>query len=602
VTVRVMWKRHTGRFLALALIFVLICGSLGGCSLRKQFADALARELSGFQSQQQTQEDASQHACVDFSQMTYTRPDEAALYDAIAQIEQAAQSEDEDAVIASCEQLDALYTQASTQYALVMIYHSLDVQDAYYQSEYQLVYEMLTEVERRANEQLMALIEDGYRDALVERWGEEFVEDVQLAVRLNNDAVAALLNRDNELVLEYDRIAAQTSVSFDGRTWTLDDIYADDTLDYDTFYALYDAYCLALCEAVWPVFSELVTVRNQIAETLGFESYAQYQYLCYERDYTPQDALSFAGVVKEQIVPLLTQWYYTVYTNDTYALNMQTFESEETLAQIVENLYGISPVLGEAADYVRTYHLYDVASSDAKEQGAYTIYLEDYESPFLFGNLDEDYYGLGTMIHELGHCAGYYANPGEGPLDLAEIDSQGLELLSMAQYEAYFGRYAGAAAGDKLTDMLYSVVTGCMQDEFQQRIYAMEDLSMQTACQIFGQLNDEYGISELYPASDYEWVLVHHTFQSPFYYISYAASAVPALEIWQIAREDYDEGVQTYLALLMRDHDEDFLQVLQDCDLENPFDSDTLGELAEDLDEELARTLTRAWRFSEKGA
>ena len=89
-----------------------------------------------------------------------------------------------------------------------------------------------------------------------------------------------------------------------------------------------------------------------------------------------------------------------------------------------------------------------------------------------------------------------------------------------------------------------------------------------------------------------------HTFQSPLYYISYAVSAVPALEIWRVAREDFEVGKELYLSLYARDHDEDFLEVLEDLGFADPFDEETILDLADALEEEIARTRSRHWTFA----
>ena len=45
----------------------------------------------------------------------------------------------------------------------------------------------------------------------------------------------------------------------------------------------------AMNEAVGETFRELIQVRTEIAEEAGYDSYIDYAYSCYNRDYRPKD-------------------------------------------------------------------------------------------------------------------------------------------------------------------------------------------------------------------------------------------------------------------------------------------------------------------------
>lgn len=597
-------KRAKTRLTALLVAALLVVMPLCGCA--REFAADFDRRLDAFlDSQDRTDTPArketaidGEHACVDFSQMSYERPDMDELFAAIDVLERSARFGDA-AVEEACRTVDTLYTSAYTQYSLVSIYQSLDVNDETYYDESIRLYDELSEADRRINAALVSLIDDGCRDALEDYFGEEYVEDVLLNERLYDDAAADLLSRDNELSLLYDRIVEQTrATSADGRTWSLEEILSDDSLSADEYFELFDLYCKALRDNVSDVFLEMVSVRNRIAETLGFDSYAEYRYLCYTRDYTPEDAAAFCELVKTYIVPL----YIETASSPNPVLSLlyqKSYDEEATLDLLAGEFAALDPRISSACSYMREYHLYDIGVRDGKSDGGYTTYLDDYESPFLFDNFGGAFNDIPGLIHEMGHYASFYNNPGDGPLDLAEIDSQGMEMLMLSRYSNIYGDgLAGAAAGDKLEDMMYSLITGCMQDEFQRRVYEDGNMTMDEICALYAELNEEYGLSEIYYASDCEWTLVSHTFQSPLYYISYAVSAVPALEIWRVAREDFKVGKELYLSLYARDHDEDFLEVLADLGFADPFDEETILDLADALEEEIARTRSRHWTFA----
>ena len=102
---------------------------------------------------------------------------------------------------------------------------------------------------------------------------------------------------------------------------------------------------------------------------------------------------------------------------------------------------------------------------------------------------------------------------------------------------------------------------------------------------LYGRLMKEYGISELYLVPEEYWVCVPHTFQSPMYYISYATSALPALEMWELSLEDYDAARDTYWQLIERSPMASFREELASLGLSDPFDSDLVERICIAIEE-----------------
>ena len=113
-------------------------------------------------------------------------------------------------------------------------------------------------------------------------------------------------------------------------------------------------------------------------------------------------------------------------------------------------------------------------------------------------------------------------------------------------YDELFGATAQVLRGETLLNLVYSVVTGAMYDEFQQRVYLEPELSEERLLEIFREVYESYGF-EIYDGYEYEWADVIHNFQQPLYYISYAVSAIPALELYVQSVESPNEAMDTYL-------------------------------------------------------
>ena len=69
--------------------------------------------------------------------------------------------------------------------------------------------------------------------------------------------------------------------------------------------------------------------------------------------------------------------------------------------------------------------------------------------------------------------------------DLSELQSQGMEVMFLQFYDDLFGTSAQVLRGEPLLNLVYSVVTGAMYDEFQQRVYLEPELSEERLLDIF---------------------------------------------------------------------------------------------------------------------
>lgn len=168
-------------------------------------------------------------------------------------------------------------------------------------------------------------------------------------------------------------------------------------------------------------------------------------------------------------------------------------------------------------------------------------------------------------------------------LDLAEVHSQGLEVLMMESYEEMYGKNAELMKIDLLQNLVNSVLQGCVEDEFQQRVYENPDMTLDEINQLHGDLYEQYFGYPVY----YEWIEIHHHFETPFYYISYATSAISALEIWRDAVIDRSKALDTYQKLSHFTLNVDYLDALSQAGMSNPFSSDIVDEIADTLAKEI---------------
>ena len=228
-----------------------------------------------------------------------------------------------------------------------------------------------------------------------------------------------------------------------------------------------------------------------------------------------------------------------------------------------------------------TYELFDSAVSEKKMKGSFTTYFASYECPYLFTQWEGNAATVQTVVHEFGHFLNYYCNPeaayyASNSLDLAEVDSQALELLVMAEYGGIFGRYANAARISMLSDALFAVLSGFMEDEFQQKVYSMENPTIERINALYLQLAEEYGLRKLFGYTGTEWVNIEHTFSFPFYYVSYGVSMLGAFSLWE-----EKDGNSVYQRVLLREPYSALRATLKKAGAEDPLSPEAPKKAAE---------------------
>lgn len=124
-----------------------------------------------------------------------------------------------------------------------------------------------------------------------------------------------------------------------------------------------------------------------------------------------------------------------------------------------------------------------------------------------------------------------------------------------------------------------------MYDEFLAEVYADPGLSLDEINAVFKDVSEDYGY--YYPDNQDEsffWVRVPHNFQSPFYYISYAVSALSALDLWLRSLDDWDGALETYMDLTALSQDIPFRAALRETGLTDVFHSGAVRSIARALE------------------
>ncbi len=490
----------------------------------------------------------------DFSDMSYVHYKPSALKKLIQKEEASIQSGASDQVFSIFEDILTEWEWLQMNSQLITIKYNADITSDIYQSEY-------------AHMENMAGL---YSNQIIDL-GKTILEDEKLGAQ-------ALAVWPKWLIDEINSYDVMTDEQI-----SLDQTAADLLLDYERAISSE----AASEEEIGKIFTDLVKTRQAIAKSYGYDSYTAYVYeKLYHRDYSPAQAADLSEVVKETLPKLAENLYlYSVgplLSELDEKVRRMTIDDQLDLIQ--PYLGRIDPVLSDNFAFMEDHHLYDLEDRDNKLEGGYTLFLPYYDEPFIMNKPDGLFDDLFSLIHEFGHFNSFMMNQKDQDhrtnIDLSEVHSQGLEFLFLPDYrEILTPSEADTATAYMVYDKLDAIIQGCLYDEFQQKVYALEEPTTDQINAIAASLYREYGVTDLYETQDTDWMYVIHNFENPFYYISYAVSAISSFEFWQASLAHYDGACDLYMDLTAKGEREAFLKTLEACGLSNPTDPELITKL-----------------------
>lgn len=498
---------------------------------------------------------AAEHATTDFADMKYARPDTTGfdkLLDDTAKLTGDAANADE--VLKNYAALLSQYETMDTMYNLAYIKFSQDQTNAFYTEENEACYAILLAASSRLIELGQTILASPCADAAKEAWGEERVQFFADNAPLTEEQMA-LLNEEQKLISSYGAEAVNNDADSSSRFQTLGNIYV-----------------------------QLIAKRAEIAKAFGYANYADYAYTeVYDRDYSYEDVQKLGNAAKTYLMPYCSELYSSIDFSALEALDdrFAQIPEEEQRAMIKSHLSSLSPALLEAFDYMETYHLYDLAASDVKYNGAFTALLADYNAPFMLGQPSGSFYDFITIIHEYGHYNAFYQTPeiykglfASLNLDIAEINSQALVML-------FSDVFPNILEADQLAIArqyaFYNTAAGVLQalaiNDLEQQVYTTHNMTLDQIEEAAQACFASYGLK----ITENSWVEIPHLFQSPLYYISYGTSATSSMQLWADSN-----AMEKYLKLLEHGGDS-YQEALAASAIPSPFDESAFRSMTETL-------------------
>lgn len=495
----------------------------------------------------------------DVNKVYDTTKDVAGLYDENKQFE---------------EKYDEYYEKlmyVTEQYQYAYVFYCVHDGDAAYEEAYEFVTDYRTDMVKNFYSLYRLVYETKYREfffAFDEGWTDE---DIQDALVLSD-------SYGGDEYTEYNKIAEDLQIEF--RELSDDEVQSGNRVP--------------------EMYKDFVDANNSIAKLAGYDNYMDYAYdNVYGRDYKPEDVANMRNYVKSNIAP----YFEKLLDKYLYGPSMNSEQKKYANALSTDSMFK-SPLTAEIiADYLSV--LYSEAGDAGKKeinfahhanelfkngnyytgdyQGAFSYYIRAQKATILYFG-PSSYSGAFTFIHEFGHYYESIYNAGASlSYDLEETHSQGNEMLFLAYLSNYLEDKNCQPAFlslvyDNIFNMVGNILIATAVDEFEQIAYSnsydgtnVEISRLLTDGQIdateydklFELLAKDYGFSEIYATYNWRYIVI----ESAGYYISYAMSALPSLELFVKGLENFEEAKQSYFKLFTFTENEDFAQVDEYGDL-----------------------------------
>ena len=550
-----------------------------------------------------------------FSEMTYKRPDPDALKAELQgwtrRLKAAKSYEEARAVFLEKQEKEK---DPETMATLAYIRQSIDTRDAFYNEEKDFWDDFGPEIEEYEQEWKEAMLISPFRKDFEAEYGNLLFLNIEIARKTFSPAIIEDMQRENELVDEYDNLIASAQIPFEGGVYTLSQLepFQDDPDDGRRLAAW-------KAKGQWykdnqpqldRIYDDLVRVRDAMGRKLGYDGYTQLGYYNMERNcWAKEDIEKFREAVQTYVVPLADSIMRAQARRNgmpyplSFADNSLMFRSgnprpvgtaEDILAHGDKFYDELSPETSEFFRTMRSGELLDVLSTEGKQSGGYCTSLLDYEMPFIFANFNGTQGDVEVITHEAGHGFAAWMNRDRIPIayvwpsmEACEVHSMSMEFFAWPWCEGFFGPDTRKYLYSHLAGAVTFIPYGTMVDHFQHIVYERPQMTPAERHATWKELLGTYmpwmrldGEIPFY-ADGEGWQRQSHIYEVPFYYIDYCLAQTVALEFWEMIQDDPRDAWEHYMAYTRQGGTVTFKELLANANMVSPFDEACLRGVCE---------------------
>lgn len=552
-----------------------------------------------------------------FSEISYQRPDLTQYEETFEQItQQFANAPDYQAAKNALDELNHLRAEMAKNMKLAYIRHSIDTKDSFYRAENDFWDHHTPLVDQIHNRFYEKLLSSPFREQLEADFPSTLFLFAEDQLRLLDDSVIELKQQENEVISQYTQLIASAELEFNGNKQTLSELSAyftePDRQIRKMGQEAYEGFFVAHEQEFDELFAQLVSLRHQQAQKLGFKNYVEYGDRLMNRwSYNREQLREFRQFILEKVVPINQKLYQRQADRLGLASllhydlplvfptgNPRPQGNGAILVEKAQAMYhALSTETGDFFDLMSQQGLMDLASRPGKQSGGYCEFVDEVRMPFIFANFNGTSDDVDVLTHETGHAfQSYLSRWIEEPelvfptSDTAEIHSMSMEFLTWPWMDKFFGGDSEKYKFAHLSSALQFLPYGALVDHFQEEVYLHPEWTITERKRCWRELERNYCPERNYQASEalergIYWYRQGHIFEVPFYYIDYTLAQVCALQFWQ--REIVEEDPSTwtdYLVICRIGGSKTFLETVELGNLASPFDRKKMTDLLAAVD------------------
>jgi M3 family oligoendopeptidase len=512
-------------------------------------------------------------------------------------------------------EVNRIRNEVDTMFNLCYIRHSIDTNDEFYKAEQDYLDELAPNVEGLVTKYYEALLQSPFRNELEARWGKQLFALAEAQLKTFKPEIVPLLQKENKLSSEYTKLVASAKILFEGEERTLAQLepfaqskdremrkratearfgfFANHEAEFDTIY------------------DELVKVRHEIAQKLGYSNFVELAYYrLYRTDYDAEMVANFRKQVKKYIVPIASgvkerQQKRIGVDRLTYydePFNFQTGNpapkgSPKWIIENGQKMYDeLSPETGRFFSFMVENNLMDLVAKKGKASGGYCTYVEDYKAPYIFSNFNGTSGDIDVLTHEAGHAFQVYSSRHfEIPeynwptYEACEIHSMSMEFFTWPWMELFFKEDSDKYKFAHLSDALLFLPYGVSVDEFQHWVYEHPEATPVERKQQWREIEKKYLPHKDYDGNSYLeaggfWQRQGHIYNDPFYYIDYTLAQICAFQFWKRSRENREAAWEDYLKLCKLGGSLPFTELVKEANLISPFEDGCVQSVVSEIE------------------
>ena len=552
-----------------------------------------------------------------FSQMPYERIDVEALKAKFTQLlDEFKAANDYPQAKEAFKKLEDLSTEMETGLSIAYVRNTIDTRDEFYDGEINFINQTMPGVSLMWQDFTKAFLDNPFLGEFEKEYGSMFIKNAKESLKLQKESAIPLQIKSSELEMEYQKAAAACTTTFMGEEcnfYGLLKFMEDDDREVrkNAFKAWADLYASA-APTLDKVYIQLVDIRKQLAKELGFSDYIEMSYLSRGRyDYDKNDVERFRQQIVDVVVPVCVRLREEQrarigvdklhYYDENYMFtdgNAMPIGGQEELVAAASQMYReLSNETGEFFDFMTTYELFDLTTRPGKHLGGYCTSFPAYKAPFIFSNFNGTSADVDVLTHEAGHAFQAYVamrcqeiedNMGSTS-EINEIHSMAMELFTYPWMEKFFGENADKYRYSHICDALFVLPYMCAADEFQHRVFELEDASDPMVFRaIWHELEAKYMPWRDYDGNEFLegggfWMQKQHIFLYPFYYIDYALAQIAVFDLYGQMKSDHKGAWERYITLCRAGGSKGYFELLGLAGIRIPFEDGAVKAAVENL-------------------